>query len=286
MNPSPSPVLSGHLAGLSCGLVTRNALPNALKAAWADDTPTIGMWVSLPDTAAAETLGGLGYDYLNVDLQHGLVDYQQSVEVLRALRSADATLTARVPWNEPGIIGKMLDAGVLGVIVPMVNSAAEAQAAVHACRYPPLGGRSHGPIRAGAIYGPDYATTANDEVACIPMIETAQALAALDEILDTPGIDAVYVGPADLSRSLGLAPGNNDGEPAFDDALAAVVSACRARGITAGIHATPKLAARRIEQGFRMVTATSDLLSLRAGAVDGLKMARNTGADGPGDAMY
>ena len=266
--------------------MTRNALPNALKSAWAADSPTIGMWVSTPDTASAETLGALGYDYVNLDLQHGMLGYQESVEVLRALRSADTTLTARVPWNEPGIIGKMLDAGALGVIIPMVNSAAEAAAAARACRYPPHGGRSHGPIRAGAIYGPDYAATANDEVACIPMIETAEAVAALDDILDTPGIDAVYVGPADLSRSLGLPPGNNDGEPAFDDALITIVAACKARGITPGIHATPQLVPQRVEQGFRMVTATSDLLALRAGAADALSTARGGPASGTGDAMY
>lgn len=266
--------------------MTRNALPNALKLAWSDDAAVIGLWMSVPDPATAEALGALGSDYVNIDMQHGMIGYDQAVDLMRALRSADTTVTVRVPWNEPGIIGKVLDAGALGVIIPMVNSPAEAQAAVHACRYAPSGGRSFGPVRAGAIYGSDYFDRANAEVACIPMIETAAAVADIDAILATPGIDAIYVGPADLSVTLGLPPGNNDGEAAFDDALSTIVDACRRHGVIAGIHATPQLTPRRIEQGFRMITATSDLLALRAGAVDALRTARSDGGGGADGAMY
>ena len=265
--------------------MTRNALPNALKAAWAADDATVGLWLATPNTATTEALGSVGYDYVNVDMQHGMIGYAQAVDLMRALAAADTTVTVRVPWNEPGSIGKMLDAGALGVIIPMVNSVAEAEAAVHACRYAPEGGRSFGPVRAAAIYE-NYFPRANAEVACIPMIETERAVADIDAILSVPGIDAIYVGPADLSVSLGLPPGNNDGEAAFDDALTTIVDACRRHGIVAGIHATPELTPRRVEQGFRMVTATSDLLAARAGAAAALKTARGQAGEAGGDAMY
>lgn len=270
--PIPTPIPTG--------------LTNALKLAWSEDRSVIGLWMSVPDPATAEAMGAMGGDYVNIDMQHGMIDYPAAVELMRALRSADTTVTVRVPWNEPGIIGKVLDAGALGVIIPMVNSPAEARAAVHACRYAPAGGRSYGPVRAGAIHGPDYFDRANDEIACIPMIETAAAVADIDAILATPGIDAIYVGPADLSVSLGLAPGNNDGDAAFDDALTTIVDACRRHGVVAGIHSTPQLTPKRIEQGFRMITATSDLLALRAGTVEALRIARGDGGDEPDGAMY
>jgi 4-hydroxy-2-oxoheptanedioate aldolase len=143
----------------------------------------------------------------------------------------------RVPWNEPGIVGKMLDAGAEGIIVPMVNSVAEAAAVVRAVRYPPVGARSFGPVFAG-LRASNYAVDANQSVAAIPMIETAEALAHLDEILSVEGVDAVYVGPADLSLSLGLPPGNNDESATFIGALQAIVTACGRHGIVPGIHSS------------------------------------------------
>lgn len=265
--------------------MTRNALPNALKATWSRNEAAVGLWLATSNTATTETLGAVGYDYVNVDMQHGLIGYDQAVDLMRSLRTADTTVTVRVPWNEPGIIGKMLDAGALGVIIPMVNSVEEAEAAVHACRYAPAGGRSFGPVRAAAIYD-DYFAQANAEVACIPMIETERAVADIDAILSVPGIDAIYVGPAYLSVSLGLPPGNNDGEAAFGDALAAIVESCNRHGVIPGCHATPQLVPRRVEQGFRMVTATSDLLAARAGAVAALETARGGSGDAGGGAMY
>ncbi len=224
-------------------------------------------------------MAGLDVDYLNLDMQHGLIDYAGALEVMRALRDARATITVRVPWNEPGIIGKVLDAGAMGVIVPMVNTVEQAQAAVAACRYAPAGSRSHGPIRAGRVNGPDYVATANERVACIPMIETTEALSNLDAILDVPGIDAVYVGPADLSLTLGLPPAGDHDDPAFNDALDTIVAACAARGIVPGIHANPGITQKRLDQGFRMVTVSSDLLSLASGAQANLAASREGGGD-------
>lgn len=252
---------------------------NTLKQKWANGDVTLGCWLSMGSWIAAEMLTGIDFDYINVDLQHGLSDYSEALASLAAMQRHEATPTVRVPWNEPGIIGKVLDAGAMGVIIPMVNSVAEAEAAVSACRYAPAGARSYGPARAAMALGANYASEANDKVACIPMIETVQAIENLDAILDVPGIDAVYVGPADLSISLGLPPGSDQEAQSFNDALAAVVDGCRARGITPGCHTTSALAAKRIEQGFRMLTITSDSLGMQAGARSALAEARGAAAD-------
>lgn len=259
---------------------------NTLKQAWQDDKVTLGMWLSTGSHLAAEHLGATDFDYINIDMQHGLVDYTEALYTLSAMQRIEATPTVRVPWNEPGIIGKVLDAGAMGVIIPMVNSVAEAEQAVAACRYAPAGSRSYGPARAAMALGADYASTANDTVLCIPMIETVQAVEDIDNILDVPGIDAVYVGPADLSITLGLPPGSDQEAQSFNDALAAVVAACNKRGITPGIHSTQALAPKRVEQGFRMITVTSDLLAMISGAKAALRQARGTGGEGDSGRMY
>ena len=187
-------------------------------------------------------------------------------------------VVVRVRWNEAGAIGCALDAGAEAVIVPMVNTPEEAAAVVHAVRYPPLGVRSYGPVAAGSAHvrlrRPRQRAHRHD-----PDDRDGAALERLDDILAVDGIDAIYVGPADLSLSLGLPPGNNDGRAAFDDALSAIVAACRRHGIVPGIHATGALTPRRLEQGFRMVTVTSDLVALRA---DGRGTGRGTGRSTPG----
>ncbi|MCP3989715.1 MAG: aldolase [Actinomycetia bacterium] len=259
---------------------------NGLKTIWASGGAALGLWLGSANAAGAEQLGALRYDYINIDLQHGLIDYSQAVTLLQAMQSSSATLTCRVPWNEPGIIGKVLDAGAQGVIIPMVNTVAEAEAAVSACLYAPRGSRSFGPIRAARSLGRDYATEANDKIVCIPMIETVEAMSNLDDILDVPGIDAVYIGPADLSISLGLPPGSNNAEESFQDALATVVSACQKRGIIPGIHSVPEWAPTRLEQGFRMVTVTSDLQALGEGAKVSLDSVNNASPGASKGEMY
>jgi 4-hydroxy-2-oxoheptanedioate aldolase len=250
-------------------------MANALKAAWRTGRSVAGAWLTIPSTISAEVVARVGFDYVCVDMQHGAIDYQAAVGLLQAINLGASSPVVRVPWNEPGIIGKMLDAGAMSVIVPMVSSPDEARAAVAACRYAPLGIRSFGPLRAFLQEGPGYYGSANAEVACIPMIETKQALENLDAILDVPGIDAVYVGPADLSVTLGLPPGNNDDRPEFVAALEKVVSACRVRGIVPGIHASAALAARRREMGFRMITISADQLALGEGCRVDLRTARD-----------
>jgi len=240
-----------------------------LKAKWQAGEVTFGCWLSLANTYSAELMARQGYDYACIDLQHGTAEYSDALQMLQAISTTDTPPIVRVPWNEPGIIGRVLDAGAVGVVVPMVNSVEEAEAAVAACRYAPEGGRSFGPIRAAMVHD-DYYPTANDQIACIAMIETERAVADIDAILDVPGIDAVYIGPADLSVSLGLPPGvDNDGP--FPDALEKVVNACKARGIAPGIHSNAGVAPKRVEGGFQMVTVSSDTLAMAAGARADLK---------------
>lgn len=252
---------------------------NTAKEKWARGEVTYGAWLSVPSSFSAEVMAHQGFDWLCIDMQHGVVDYQVAVTMLQAISTTDTIPFVRAPWNEPGIIGKMLDAGALGVIIPMVNSVAEATAAVAACRYFPAGSRSFGPTRAAYYAGADYFADANNQVACIPMIETKQAVERLDDILAVPGIDAVYVGPADLSITLGLPPGMNNGG-AFEEARLRIAGRCAALGVTAGIHANASLAEKHASAGYRMITVSGDAGSIAAGSAADLKVARGAPAAG------
>ncbi|MGD9705600.1 MAG: HpcH/HpaI aldolase/citrate lyase family protein [Acidimicrobiia bacterium] len=256
-----------------------------LREQWVAGRTTMGGWLSVPSSVSAEAAARVGFDFVCVDTQHGAIEYQTAVGMLQAIALGAGAPIVRVPWNEPGIIGKMLDAGAEGVIVPMVNSAAEAEAVVRACRYAPAGSRSWGPSVTGMRHS-DYFAWARDNVAVIPMIETVEALGRLDEILSTPGVDAIYVGPADLSVSLGLPPGNNDDRAEFTEALVAIVAACRNAGVVPGIHASGALSARRLEQGFQMITVANDLLAIRTRMADELNLAHGALASTGSDAIY
>jgi len=248
--------------------------PNAVKRLWREGGVAYGGWLTVPSAYGAEIMAHAGFDYVCVDMQHGTIGYQVAVEMLTAVSTTEATPFVRVPWNEPGIIGRMLDAGAMGVIIPMVNSADQARAAVAACRYPPAGARSYGPGRVTLYAGDGYFEHANAEVACIPMVETAEALANLDAILDVPGIDAVYFGPSDMSVSLGLAPSMWHDGGVWEDARRAVQAACERRGIVAGIHASAALAPRHVAAGYRMVTVSNDAALLAVGAAADLANVR------------
>jgi 4-hydroxy-2-oxoheptanedioate aldolase len=190
--------------------------------------------------------------------------------MLQAISTTDTVPLARVSWNEPGAIMRMLDAGCYGIICPMVNSRAECEAFVGACRYPPHGYRSHGPNRAGLYGGNDYASQADTTVVTMAMIETAAAMENLDDILSTPGLDAIYVGPADLSRSLGGQPDGDLNKPLVADALDRILAACAQHNIVPGIHTgNAQFATQMIDKGFRFVTVASDarLMALKAGEV-------------------
>jgi 4-hydroxy-2-oxoheptanedioate aldolase len=228
-------------------------------------------------------LGRSGFDWVCVDMQHGLIDYQVGLTMLQAISNGESVPIVRVPWNEPGIIMKSLDAGAYGVIVPMVNDRAQAEAAVAACRYAPAGMRSYGPTRAALVAGRDYYPKANDEVLCIVMIETREAIENVDDILSVPGVDVAYVGPSDLGVSLGVGPGYDNPAPEFASAIDTLLAACERHRVVPGVHAgLPEVALKRIEQGFRFVEMCDDAGLLMRGAAEALGAVRKGGANSTG----
>ncbi len=240
---------------------------NKTKEKWRSGEITYGAWLTVPSAYSAEVMAHAGFDWICIDMQHGAIDYNDAVTMLLAISTTETTPLVRVPWNEPGIIGKVLDAGAMGVIIPMTNSADETRAAVSACLYPPLGARSYGPGRVTSYFGADYFEHANEQVAVIPMIETKEALADLDAILSVPRVDAVYFGPADMSISLGLPPGLKN-EGAWLEAWQRVAQSCRAHGIIPGIHASAALAAEHAAAGYRMIMITHELGVMAARAAE------------------
>jgi 4-hydroxy-2-oxoheptanedioate aldolase len=253
-----------------------------LKELFAQDRPALGGWLTVPSGFSAELFAHAGFDWVCVDMQHGVIGYQAAVSMIQAISTGGATPIVRVPWNEPGTIMKVLDAGAYGVIVPMVNSRAEAEAAAGACRYPPRGYRSYGPIRAPLYAGPDYFQGADEHVLCIVMIETEEALANLDEIVSTPGVDVAYIGPADLSVQLGYAPAPYHEDERYASAVQAVLDACRRHGVVPGFHGgNPANARARIMQGFRFVEVTSDAEALVRAAHADLRALREGGGRPP-----
>ena len=179
--------------------------------------------------------------------------------MLTAISTTNVMPFVRVPWNEPAMIMKVLDAGAYGVIVPMVSNRKEAEQAVAACRYPPVGMRSNGPNRVLLYAGADYQKHANDEVACIVMIETPEGIEKMDEIIATPGVDAAYIGPTDLALALGLAPVMDNDEPKHVATVNRILEACQRHKKIAGMHtASSKFTQRYLDQGFQMVMLGTD----------------------------
>ena len=235
-------------------------MPNALKTAWKSGHQTTNGWLAIPSGFSAEVMAQAGFDSITVDLQHGVQDYQSMVQCFQGMQKHPVLPMVRVPWNEPGIIGKVLDAGAYGLICPMINTREEAQALVSYMRYPPTGKRSNGPIRAG-IYGAasGYQATANEEILCLPMIETQQAIDNLDSILGVPGIDAVYIGPSDLAFSRGGTPTLDQETQQAMDTYQLILDSTKKRGLNACIHCgAPAYAVRMLKMGFDMVTISND----------------------------
>jgi 4-hydroxy-2-oxoheptanedioate aldolase len=250
---------------------------NSALAKWRAGQQTVGAWLSLANTHSAEMLANAGFDWLCVDLQHGLLDYGDLRNMLPAISTTDTTPIVRVSGNHPAEIMKVLDAGAMGVIVPLVNNRAEAAAAVAASRYPPQGGRSFGPIRAALYGGQGYAAEANEEIACIAMIETPEGIANLEEIVTTPGLGGVYIGPSDLAYALGLPPRGDTEEPVHLETVGRILAACKKHKVPAGIHTSSlDYTKKRLAAGFDFVTLGSDAGFLIGAATAGLAAARGS----------
>ncbi|NBZ89335.1 HpcH/HpaI aldolase family protein [Stagnihabitans tardus] len=247
-------------------------IANRLKSLWAEGKPAINGWCSIGNPFTAEIMAAQGFDSITIDMQHGALDYSAVLPMFQAMRASGAVLMARVPWNEPGVIMKALDAGAYGIICPMVNTAADAATFVKCLRYPPHGERSFGPTRVSFAAGANYAGEANDNMLGLAMIETAEAFANVDAIAATPGLDGLYIGPADLTLSLTqgrLAPGFDREEPEMVEAIQTILAAAKKAGIRAGLHCgTPDYAAKAIGWGFDLTTVGGDsrFLSAAAGA--------------------
>ncbi len=251
--------------------------PNKMLQAWRNGDQTVGAWLSAPSGHTAEVLAHSGFDWLCVDMQHGLIDYTECTEMLRAISTTETVPIVRVPWNDPATIMKVLDAGAYGVVVPLVNNREEAERAVWAAKYPPAGGRSSGPARATLYAGSDYQTHANDEIAVIAMIETKEGIDNLDEILSTPGIDCAYIGPSDLAYALGMAPTGDNRNEEHQQVVMEIYEACRRNGVAPGIHTSSlEFTQKWLEAGFQMVTLGSDVGFMRNRAAQELAEARGS----------
>ena len=251
---------------------------NRLKTIWKKGEAVVNGWLSIPSSFSAEVMAHQGFDSLCVDMQHGVIDYQVAVTMLQAISTTNVMPISRVPWNDPARLMKILDAGVYAVICPMINTPEEAEAMVRACKYPPRGMRSWGPVRASIYAGADYGDHANEDIVCMPMIETAEALKNLDEILRVDGVDAVYVGPSDLSLALGLKPRLDQTDQPVVDAQLRIVEACKKHGVAAGLHNnTAAYALKMIQAGYQFVTLASDSRFMAARAAEEVAAVRKSG---------
>ena len=243
-------------------------MENEILNLWNNRKPVLNSWMSSSSPFCAEVLAESGYDSITVDLQHGLNDYKDALSIFQAIGRYPVVPMVRVPWLDPQIIMKTMDAGAMGVICPMINNRKEAEKFVQACMYPPDGFRSFGPMRGFLYGGSDYPKYANEEVLKFAMIETKEALEKLDEIMTTPGLSGVYIGPADLSIALGEEPGFDKSEntKAYSE-ICRILEFAKKNNIFSAIHnGTPEYALKMIEKGFNLVTVGSDHRSIITGA--------------------
>jgi len=237
---------------------------NQIKEIWKKGSVAINGWLSIPNSITAEAMSKLGWDSLTIDLQHGLNDYSTSLPMLQAMSTSNTVPFARVPWNEPGIIMKMLDAGVYGIIAPMINTKEDCEKFVSYCMYPPLGQRSYGPTRALMYAGEDYYKYANSEIIKLAMIETKTGVENLDEILSVKNLDGIYIGPADMSIAYGLNPKFDVKENPVYENIKNIVKKTKEFNKVAGIHnGSIEYAKEMIDLGFQFITISSDLRSMK-----------------------
>ena len=236
---------------------------NNLIKIWNENKPVINSWLSIPNSFTAEAFGKMGWDAITIDMQHGQTDYSASISMLQALSSSSSTPMVRVPWSEPGIIMRMLDLGVLGIIAPMINSKEDCEKFVSYCYYPPIGQRSFGPMRAQLIHGSNYFEKANENILSFAMIETQQAVDNLDDILSVPNLTGVYIGPADMSSSYGMKPKFDVKEDPVFSNIKLIAKKANEYGKISGIHnGTTQYAKEMKDLGFKLVTISSDFRSM------------------------
>jgi len=249
-----------------------------VKSLWDNGQPVLNGWLSIGNSMTAEVMAAQGYDSITIDMQHGIIDYTSVVTMLQAIRASGVTPIVRVPWLDPATIMQALDTGAYGIICPMINTREQAEQLVSYTRYPPRGTRSFGPARAIYSAGSDYASEANDEVFCLAMIETAEAMSNLEQIAATPGLDGLYIGPADLTISVTngrLPPGFDRQEEEMLEVIAKIRQAAHSAGIRACLHCgSPDYAANAIAQGFNLTTLLNDMRLLAGAAAASVSQTR------------
>lgn len=241
---------------------------NNIRDVWERNEAVVSAWLSIGNAYTAEIAGWSGYDCVLVDLQHGMTDVQTMISMLQAISATPATPIVRVPSCDAPVIMKALDAGAFGIICPMINSAAEAEAFVAATRYPPLGNRSFGPAR-GLLYGgADYFQHADKSIVRLGMIETLDGLNALDEICAVDGLDGIFVGPNDLGLALGKGTLGDPTDETVREAILRCLSVAKKHGKHAGIFCpSSAVAARRSGEGFDFVVPNSDANLLKSALI-------------------
>jgi 4-hydroxy-2-oxoheptanedioate aldolase len=255
-------------------------MDDPVRDRWAAGDTAFAAWLTLESPAAAAAVASVGFDAVVVDLQHGQATLEDLPHLLAAIETPPALPFVRPAWNHPADLMRALDLGARGVICPMVGSRPEAEAFVAACRYPPAGTRRDGPIHAAFGRGHEQTTAAEGAILLFAMIETAEGLANLDEIAATPGLDGLFVGPADLSLGMGLDTFADLTDPALLAALDAVITAARDHDLIAGVHAPiPPSAAAMARRGFRFVSCAVDEDLLRGAAEVALRDTRGAESD-------
>ena len=260
-SPTSGPDGAG-VPGVAAATVAR------LRGLWQQDRPAVGLWSVLADPVVAEMLAATDADYVCVDLQHGLVTDSELPAVCQAMRAAGRAPAVRVAWKDPVMIMRAIDSGAAMVVVPMVDSADDARAAAAACRFPPTGTRSWGPMWGDVRPDGALPPAQQDEaVLCAVMVETRSAVDALAEIVAVPGVDAVYIGPNDLALGCGLGRATYRDSPEVDALIQHVVDTCRAAGVVVGLHCSdPEMATHWAGRGVRMLTTGTDTTLLRRAA--------------------
>ena len=245
-------------------------MKNPLKEKLLRGELCIGAFVGLGHPDVTETLSRAGFDWLLIDGEHGPLGIETMQTMMMAMNGSDCTPIVRPQWNDPVIIKRILDIGAYGVLVPWVNSKEEAEAAVQACKYPPEGVRGWGPRRASR-FDPDYRTTANDEVLVSVQIETQKAVDSLDEIAAVEGVDALFIGPNDLSNNMGFGIPPLWDNPRFKGAIEAVLHVCDEYGKAPGLYSDMRNIKWAVEKGFIYNTIGEADGFLSYGAAEALK---------------
>lgn len=253
-------------------------VPNGIRKSWAEGRAVINGWLSTDSAFVAEVMADQGYDSITIDLQHGFSGFDAARPMLQAIRASSVTPMVRVPWLDPADIMKALDAGAYGIICPMINTQEDALRFVSYLRYPPDGIRSFGPTRVTFSAGVDYGQRADQEVLGFAMIETKEAFDNLDAIVATPGLDGVYIGPADLTLGLmgrKYPTGFDREEPEMVEAIRHILVTAHKAGIRAALHnGTAAYAAKAVDWGFDLVTISNDVRLLAGAAAASIMEAR------------